>query len=87
MLSNYTDNSSFDIWKQEPNLGLSGIYVGSVEFKSSDDGAMLVFDWVGNILDGVRSWWWLSLLHDVHLFFREHLQLNPFFYTESILKS
>jgi len=37
------------------NLGLPGIDMGGIEFKSSNDGPMLVLDWVGNIFDWVRS--------------------------------
>jgi len=37
------------------NLGLPSINMGGIEFKSSNDGPMLVFDWVGNIFDRVRS--------------------------------
>ena len=41
--------------REKHNSGLPGINMGGIEFKSPNDGAMLVFDWVGNILDGVRS--------------------------------
>ena len=37
------------------NLGLPGINVEGIEFKSSNDGAMLVLDWLQNIFELVTS--------------------------------